>query len=141
MKYYLFLLVCLMISCKGSEQGQSETELTLLMTDAYGGTPESGLEIFRDEGSLKKYFARVNRSRKPGIPVPEIDFSKHIAVAYSSGQTTDTIIPSLRAVRTNQDTLMLKAQQPEQVRDSFTAVRLPFALYLLPRTEKKIVME
>lgn len=141
MRQALFILFCLLLACKGGESPTSEPELTLVMTDAYGGTPDSGIEVLRDEGSLQKYFARINRTRKPGLPVPEIDFSKYIAVAYSSGQTTDTIIPSIRAVRHNKDTLMLRAQKQDRADSSFTSVRMPFALYVLPKTEKQVVME
>lgn len=141
MRHFIVILFCLFMACKGSESSASDVDLTLIMTDAYGGTPEPGIEVLRDEGSLRKYFARINRTRKPGLPVPEIDFSRHIAVAYSSGQTTDTIIPAIQAVNRNKDTLILKTQKSVASEATFTAVRLPFALYLLPRTDKQVVME
>lgn len=142
MRGFLVILVCLTVACKSGEKGKELPELKLMMTDAHGGTEESGLEIIRSEGALKKYFARINRTRKPGIPVPQIDFSTYMALVYCSGRTTDTILPSLRVVSEEAEKIVLGTREPKVVRDSLqTAQRLPFALYLLPYSEKEIIME
>ncbi len=142
MRRVMYLLLCLSMACKSGGQPAQEDALTLVMTDAYGGAEEAGLQVFRDEKNLKQFFARVNRSRKPGLPLPQVDFTTHIALVYCSGKTTDTILPKLYTHGEDEAKIILGKKTPKMLKDTtLTALRLPFALYILPRTEKEIILE
>lgn len=116
-------------------------ELKLLLSDNYGGTELPGIQVIRDPETLKRFFFKINKTRKPGIPIPEIDFDTQTVVVFCSGRTQGGGMPSL-TIRgeTDQEILLGVLGQGEE-RTSATALTLPFGLYTLPVTDKEIILE
>lgn len=147
MKYLWMLLLLSMGNCKcpkptasaSASQEALQTNLTLLLADRYGGAEEEGLEVIRSRDGLQKFFARINRTRKPGLPVPEVDFEKTLVLAYFPGSTRDTLVPELYAMKSEAGSLDIgvKNKETDQAAGT-TAVLTPFALYRMPMTKKDI---
>ena len=91
-------------------QVSTENQLMLVLSDNYGGTETEELLVIRDYKALNMFFTKVNMTRKPGLPVPEIDFNRSDRPAPDSNQKKDVS----------------------------TAVLMPFHLYKMPLTEKEI---
>lgn len=122
-------------------QASTENPLILVLSDNYGGTETEQLMVIRDNKTLKKFFARVNMTRKPGLPVPEIDFNKETVVVYCNGKTTDIYSPVLKRVEDKDDKMVFsRVTDSNQKKDVSTAVLMPFHLYKLPLTEKEIIL-
>ncbi len=146
---YLFLIL-LLASCKCPKQAvghgvQDESDvltLTFVLADSYGGSEAENLQVFRSEGGLQKFFAGVNKTRKPGLPVPEIDFSKNIVLVYSAGQTPQGTGPELISHGEKEGRILLEAKKEEgQNISASAALTQPFAIYTIPRTEKELVLQ
>ena len=120
-------------------QVSAENPLMLVLSDNYGGTETEELLVIRVYKTLRKFFTKVNMTRKPGLPVPEIDFNKEMVVVYCSGKTTDTDTPELKRME-DRDNKMVFARviAANQKKDTPTAVLMPFHLYKMPLTEKEI---
>ncbi len=120
-------------------QVSTENQLMLVLSDNYGGTETEELLVIRDYKALKKFFTKVNMTRKPGLPVPEIDFNKEMVVVYCSGKTTDLNTPELRRMEDRDDKMVFsRVIAANQKKDTSTAVLMPFHLYKMPLTEKEI---
>lgn len=148
-RFLLAFTVMLFLSCKthkdmdstSSENPLQENGLNLVLSDNYGGTELPEIEVIRDPETLKKFFFKINKTRKPGLPVPEIDFSTQTVVIYSTGRMQGTGVPTLAIKQVTEDEILLGLNYPEEQADDATAVVLPFGLYTLPVTDKKIIVE
>lgn len=150
MKYLWMLLLLSMGSCKCPKPASSATapqealkgELSLLLSDRYGGAEAEGLEVIRSRAELQKFFSRINKTRKPGLPVPKVDFDKALVLAYFPGTTQDTLVPELYAMEAAAGRLHIgvKSKKSDQATGQ-TAVLNPFVLYSMPLTQKEIRLQ
>lgn len=125
-----------------SDQGDSQQEkLELVASDFYGGAEEEVFQVIRSTGELNKFYRKVNMTRKPGLPVPKIDFTQHTAVLYCSGTTTSQEIPSLVIAGQTDTEIQLQTQTEKQDLEQSTATAklTPFCLFILPHTKKEVV--
>lgn len=137
------------ISCKSkkettssSAEEASQEMLELVASDLYGGAEEEVFQVIRSEGELQKFYRQVNMTRKPGLPVPKINFAEHTAVLYCSGTTVTTQMPDILIASQNQTEMVLKKTLFNE-KDSLktgTAKLTPFGLYLLPFTDKQVIL-
>ncbi len=145
----ILVAVFLIISCKSQKKtGNEDTgdspdmpSLTLIASDLYGGAEEEVFELIEDQASLQKFYRKVNMTRKPGLAVPQVDFSKNIAVLYCSGSTNATELPEIYISDENDSEMHLEKGKL-YAKDSIvksTATVTPFGLYLLPLTDKQVI--
>jgi len=145
----LVLTVLLIVSCKSHKKAGKEDSaeasnlpsLTLIASDLYGGAEEEVFEVIRDQAALQKFYRKVNMTRKPGLSVPQVDFTKNMAVLYCSGSTNTSEIPPMH-INSQNDSEMVLIKGRVNVKDSVTqptAALTPFGLYLLPLTDKQVI--
>lgn len=145
-KYLFLLLLVVWSACKGpkdvsGEAAQSgEKALTLLLSDLYGGAGQEELRIIRDPAELIKCFAIINRTRKPGLPVPKIDFDKNVALLYSPGKMHDTVLPELYYAGKSVGKLIVgvKPKETKNEEQPGAPVVEPFLLYTIPARNEEI---
>ena len=117
-------------------------ELTMVMSDLYGGTEGEEIQVLRSQGALDKFFIKINKTRKPGLTPPKIDFSRNMVVVYCSGQTNNQSLPTLWVNEdTDQGMVVQKKQEKEAKDQSSTAIVRPFGLYTMPVTDKEIKLQ
>ncbi|MEX0290755.1 MAG: hypothetical protein AB3N14_16745 [Flavobacteriaceae bacterium] len=149
MRYIAVFIIIIALGCKGKHKGlqksgKTETvseELTLVLSDNYGGAEQQEIQVIRSKGALKNFFTEINKTRKPGIPVPKIDFSKEMVVIYCSGKTTDAKIPGLYMISESDDKLTLGVKKQNLEETTSSAVLVPFGLYTMAITDKEVVLE
>ncbi len=148
-KAALFIVLMLVLSCKSQEKGQNSTEmdstqqnnLSLLISESYGGTDLPEFQVIRKQAVLKRVFAEINKTRKPGIPMPYVDFQKEIVVIYCEGKIKGKSPRTLVMAGTSADTLFLKSEESTELSEGpSTAITMPFSLYKLPLTDKQIIL-
>ncbi len=140
------LLLCL--GCKAQNEAvaikkdmQADQDvLKPLLQDDNSGVEHQETLILKDAKSLKSFFSQINKTRKPGIAVPDIDFSKELVVVYCSGIRNDGAKPFLKKSRENETELVFEAlhSMPEK---KVSYISSPFTLYIMPLTEKAILFE
>ncbi len=146
----IILVFLLFLGCKSQKNDQIATKdnmqesekLQLVLTDNYGGTDTPELLVIREAGALKRFFGKINMTRKPGIPVPKIDFSTKVAVIYCSGKMNGDNCPSIYTLEET-DKMIVLAQKEGNLKEISTssALIVPFALYTMPITEKEITLK
>lgn len=100
--------------------------------------------VIRDAKSLNKFYKEINKTRKPGLPVPMVDFSKDILVLVCLGQQqgkTDLVLSKLK--ETDQG-MTIAVEVLEKVKDGEITVQpiyYPFYLYKLPLVDKTFTFQ
>ena len=143
----LLLLVIIVFACKSQkdatqQQSQGSPALKMLMSDNYGGTSTEEIEVIRSQGTLDKYFIKINKTRKPGIKPPYVDFSKDLVIIYCSGETRQHLLPELFPAEDEKERIVLTKKMAEASdTQEGNAVLMPFGLYIMPITDKEIILQ
>lgn len=113
--------------------------LTPLLVDDYGGREEEGLEVIRSAKDMQALFARINRTRKPGLPVPEVDFQSRQVIVYFPGKGKHDA-KEIDLVRTQSaDGVVLQARKRKTAKsEDSAAIVAPVLIYTMARTEGSV---
>ncbi|MCM4150968.1 hypothetical protein DHD05_05130 [Arenibacter sp. N53] len=145
----LLLIICLLgTACVGQKTVPSSVdnsserdsrELQLVMEDNYSGVEQPEFQVVRDPKALKNLFLQINKTRKPGLPIPEIDFSEELLLVYCSG--TELGVGRLEMVVVEESlgniTMGLK-ERISSKKESLNAATTPIYIYKMPVTQKEI---
>lgn len=138
---YVSLLLCtfiILFSCK-SQSTSTDVHMQLVMQDNYSGAVEEELLLVKSQKALNSFFAKINRTRKPGLTVPEVDFTKVFLIIWCPGEGYSKT-PELSLKKETDKELVIKknTSAKKTINTSFTS---PFSIYKLPISKKKIVLE
>ena len=147
--FYFLLISTIVLSCSGqkkmaSKEGAGNGErLTLIAQDNYSGADSTETMVITSQKALKAFYARVNRTRKPGLPVPEIDFSKNMVVVLCSSDEVHDLNYGLSILKETDGEMVLgKPETSGNGRSSSSSdpakLVSPFFVYKMPLTEKEI---
>jgi len=88
---------------------QESLEFTTLLSDSQSNFTESTHRIITSQEELNSVFAKVNSTRMPGIPVPNIDFTQSEVFFYAPGEVNHGVEGLKVASVTKQDkTIVVK---------------------------------
>ena len=146
---YILLVLCLFgISCSGQKgvhkdntdsSLQNSRELQLVLTDYYSGVEKSEFQVVRDSKTLKNFFLQINRTRKPGLPIPEVDFSKELLLIYCAGTTTGVGGAELYVIEDSQNNIVVAPKElAPSKKEIINVTTTPFSIYRMPLTLKEI---
>ncbi|WP_165748583.1 hypothetical protein [Cellulophaga sp. Z1A5H] len=139
MKYVI--LFFFIVSCSAQKTNKStmehEQDLALILTDFYSNVPTPQILIIEEVSSLRAFFATVNKTRKPGLAFPTVDFSKERILIYACGAQYGTVIPQLSISKEDNDELVINCLF-EQPLHTGAVVASPFAIYKIKRSPKHI---
>lgn len=141
MKAAYLIVFLLFISCKSQKHYRdTDDRLVLLVQDGYFQVDNPETLIIKDAKSLRAFFSKVNQTRKPGIPVPEVDFKTQNVLVACMGVMETSYLP----------TMYLKNESPKEM---LVSVRFknesgksgiksfPFCVYAISHEGKKITLE
>ncbi|WP_425236709.1 hypothetical protein [Ulvibacterium sp.] len=127
---------------KNQDKTNPEYTLTLLLRDDYSGLPDGETRIITTAKGLQQFFLKVNRTRKPGLPLPIVDFSRETVLIYCSGEEKRQVLPKLSVKNvTDQEIVIAPTLEEKQEKSTFDAVISPFSIYKIPSTQKKIIFQ
>ncbi len=149
-KYSLFILLMAILSCNSQKKsltanGNGEItgdSLVLLVQDNYAPTDAEETLVIRDEPALRNFFSKINMTRKPGIPVPEVDFSKEMILIFCAGSHKDAKLPPLTISQETENEVVISASDNKLIDSSaILPYASPFSVYKMPATKKEIVFK
>ncbi len=134
------LALCL-FSCKAQKNlvGERMEDLVLVAKDGYSGIKEYEVMEIRDTKSLNKFYSQVNKTRKPGLAVPMVDFSKEMVIVLCMGEQRGERMPLLSKINETQDELTIAIELPDLTSTKnlqAAPIVYPFYLYKMPLTVK-----
>lgn len=114
--------------------------LTLVVSDSYSGIEQAETLVIRNSKGLQKFYSRINRTRKPGLPLPDIDFSREMVIVRCSGTTDNGAMPDLIFKEETAKAMTFGIRKRDENPES-SAVTTPFSLYRMPLTKKEIAVQ
>ncbi len=147
MRIFLVSLLLVCLSCKSQKKGNQNNEEKvqmekpiLVMEDSYSNIDSSQISIITDQKALQKFFVQVNKTRKPGLPVPEVDFSKEMLILICAGEQQGTYEPNVTILELDDENLTINVERKLPSDSLQTAISTPFFLYKMPISEKKVTI-
>ncbi|MER3373045.1 MAG: protease complex subunit PrcB family protein [Allomuricauda sp.] len=139
----LLLLTFCLFSCKAQKElaGEKMEDLELVVQDGYSGIMEYETMVIQDTKSLNKFYSQVNKTRKPGLPVPMVDFSREMVIVVCLGEQQGEKQPMLSKINETEDelTIAVELSDPEKTDTAQNqAISYPFYLYKIPLSSKTI---
>ncbi|MGY8915146.1 MAG: hypothetical protein ACKVJF_08700 [Flavobacteriales bacterium] len=113
----------------------------LVLEDNYSNIDSSQISIITDQKALQKFFVQVNKTRKPGLPVPDIDFSKDMLILICAGEQHHEYKPNVTILEPDTKNMIVNVEEKLPTDTIETAISTPFFLYKLPLTEKNITIK
>lgn len=113
--------------------------MDLIMSGDHSGFEQEQLLKIDSQVELEEFFGKINRTRKPGIPVPEIDFKRNSAIIRLKGTTTNNE-PDITLQKSSKQSLLLKKIRTNSKKET-TAVLTPFFIYSVPKTNKEVIIK
>ncbi|MFX0558399.1 hypothetical protein ACOCEA_16475 [Maribacter sp. CXY002] len=138
------LIVCSFGSCKSqnntaANQSLEAYQMELILEDNYGGSEVEETFFIKDQKSLEDLYGKINRTRKPGFPLPIIDFKKHMLFVYNAGKGNHENC-TLSLLKITKDTMVISVLR-EKNEQRITAIVQPFKIFKLPISKRKIILE
>lgn len=92
MKIFLLSIVLLFSTCKSGQpldkESPSSVPFQVLISASQSNIEEPQRKIITSQKELEAIFAEINKTRKPGIPIPEIDFNTETVAFVNMGQAS-----------------------------------------------------
>lgn len=140
---YLYFVLLSFSSCKSQNKVGNESAdgsiMELILKDNYSGAVAEEVLLIKDQKSLQQFFATINRTRKPGLPIPEIDFQKYMLLVWCEGETTAPSL-GLNLEKETSEAYFFGKLHPKK-KGKHTAIVSPFLAYKLPLSYKKVIVE
>ena len=135
----IMLVLCL-FSCRAQKDlaGEKMEDLVLVTQDGYSGIMEYETMVIRDTKSLNKFYSQINKTRKPGLPVPMIDFSQEMAIVVCMGEQKgqkELLLSKINETEGEQ-TIAIQLSDKKNTANEATPILYPFYLYKMPLTAK-----
>lgn len=147
LKLFILSLCTFLLCCKARKEAAKaiypkdvDSPLTLILEDDYSGYEATESLIIENAKSLKAFFSKINRTRKPGLPVPKIDFSQETVIVFCPGIQKSGLRSRLQFVMETDDEMVFKSIEEGVVNELTFAEISPFYLYKMPLTSKKITV-
>ena len=112
----------------------------LVLEDNYSNIDSSQISIITDQKALQKFFAQVNKTRKPGLPVPEVDFSREMLILICAGEQQGEYTANVTILEPDTENLIVNVERKLRSDSLETAISTPFFLYKMPISEKKVTI-
>lgn len=127
---FLVLFTCCAIQNK---ELNKEVHYKLIESHSNGGFSTEQYHTITNPIELKKLYAQLNLSRKPGLPIPDVDFENESVIAFFMGQKMSggfsIKIDSLKRINNSRVDIRLKETKPEDM--ASMAITSPFVIYTI----------
>jgi len=147
-----YVLLAVIASCNGQKKmtttsdDPKEEKMVLVDQNSYSGVDSTETMVIRSAKALKSFYSRINRTRKPGLPVPEIDFTKNMVVILCSSEENYTETKRISVLNETDSDIVIGMKDTKKVSvedtKSNTDIHVnPFFVYKMPLSEKQISFE
>ena len=119
-------------------------DMVLLAHEDFTNIDAFETRVIRDAKSLNKFYGEINKTRKPGLPVPMVDFSKDMLVLVCLGEQKGEKKLVLSKLTETDQGMTIALEVMEKVKDGEIAVQpmyFPFYLYKMPLVDKDLTFQ
>lgn len=119
--------------------GQEIKDLVLIGHDNFSTITDYEVRVIQDQKSLQKFYTKINMTRKPGLPVPMVDFSKDMLILVCLGEQRKEVVPLLSKLQETDTKISIAVQLIEKEQVELTSIQpiyYPFYLYKMTIIDK-----
>lgn len=139
MRWVVLVVLVTLSSCRAQKEvtpvGRNIEGIELIEHGEMGPFLNYDTQVVRDFKSLRSIYTEINKTRKPGLPVPDVDFSKDMVVLVCLGEQNIERNLLLSILSESAEETVI-AVEPKEVQSSqkegSRSVTYPFYLYKLP---------
>jgi len=118
---------------------QGKISYKILFDNDRSNITEKKLPIIKSEDALKALYAKINMTRRPGLPVPKINFKEEMVGGICLGEKPNAgykiVIEKIETI-SNERVILYKVQTPKET--TATVLTQPCLLFSMPKTELPI---
>jgi hypothetical protein len=157
---YNLLLLTLLIGCGNSKQSVVKSNekaidsvskqstmvkdhsFEVLVESAHGGYNDPKILVIKEASMLSEVYGKINMTRKPGYPYPQVDFEKEMIIAIFMGEkNVGGYGVQIDHIQENDDTLSVYVKETSPGEMAMTVMCQPFSLVKMARSDKKMNFE
>jgi len=116
----------------------SNLELIEILKSSYSGFTKEHFQVVKSQEELQLFMGFINRTRKPGFEVPNVNFDENSVVIYCSGETKNAHVALI--IKSNTRNTITLSKKHFSAKAAGTAIISPFILYTIT-TDKKIIFD
>lgn len=135
-KNTLFIYCLCLISCsaqKTTSTNYSAISFKQITSQSHGGFNEEQYLVIKTIEDLKKVYTQINLFRKPGLPLPPVNFDNECIIALFMGQKKSggyqIQIDSIKIKKDDSIEISVKETTPQGI--ASMAITQPFSIYLI----------
>lgn len=121
---------------------QENTNVTILAEGSHGGFKDAQSLVIKDQKGLQKIYTQINMTRRPGLPIPEIDFENEMVIALFMGEKNSggystkvqNLVPKGKELE-----IIVKETTPEGM--TTTVICQPFYFCKVKRSDSQITFK
>jgi hypothetical protein len=113
----------------------------LVLKESSGGPTDPQILVIKEQTALKKFYSKVNQTRRPGLAIPAVNFKKECVVILCMGtkQTTGHEISIKKAEKNNNNLVIFVEEMHPENNGKLTKVfNEPFSVYRIQGNYKNI---
>jgi hypothetical protein len=143
----LFLIFFGTNSCGSSSSAeipQTEIPFTVLLDGSHSNMKEQKNLVVHDKNELQRILGMINSTRKPGIPMPDIDFNEKTVLFLNAGESsTGGTSIAVDKILQQKDKLVVVVggKSPKPGDFVATVITQPFTMVSFNKTELPIVFK
>ena len=121
---------------------ENTLDITLLTEGTHGGFKDAKTLIIKDPKELQEIYSQINMMRRPGLPIPEIDFENEMVIVLFMGEKTsgDYATKVEKVIeKDNSLEIVIKESVPKGI--TTTVICQPFYFCKINRSNKEIVFK
>lgn len=138
--YFSLLFSLFVVSCKSKADFASDSvqniEMKRIVQENYSGFEEEQLVVIKSQEELSSFYGIVNRTRKPGLEPPSINFNEHMLLVWCVGTKGDH--KSTLDLRKGEDYLYVRKIDSITDKNEKGPIVSPFSIYKIPKSTQKI---
>lgn len=148
MRYICLLSLVVLFSCKGiessSEKEGDNIAFQTLITASQSNIEKPQQTIISSQKQLQQVFSEINKTRKPGIPIPEINFNDEVVVFINMGQSStggySVEVESIKKIN-DEIVVFVGGDSPEPNDNVTMVITTPFTMVKLNKQKLPIVFK
>ncbi|MDF4204148.1 hypothetical protein PXD56_14335 [Maribacter sp. SA7] len=139
-----FLVVLIQLnSCKSTAQSNfqesNDLGMELLLNENYSGFEHEEYILIKNQKELNAFYGKINRTRKPGLTPPSIDFTTEMVLIWC-GNSSASSFANLK-LSEDENFLEIHKLKSKTSKEESKLVVSPFSMYKLPLSAKSLKIE
>lgn len=142
-KYSICILLAAIIqlnSCKSTAQSNSQESddvgMELILNENYSGFEQEEYFLIKSQKELSAFYGKINRTRKPGLTPPIIDFDTEMILVWC-GDSSATNYANFE-LNEKDKFIELQKLKSKTFKEESKLVVSPFSMYKLPLSTKSL---